>query len=956
MVQTVPDVRLVSPTSPALRRHGKQCQDVTHCSECAWLKKGELWRRKFPWLRAGYVGEKKDFRLGCKLCAMEAANFVKEGGDASSLSAYARFDVEPEVSWKGWRFKHHSCSRYHQACVQGNFEKTLHAPSTDEFQTLLHAMSRGQSEREQGQGTPSSRSKLMRSQWALPDFICQLQIAVGSAGLRLPDRRALPDFDWQTAERDGRLLLRFRAVNASLQVCSGCIGQPRLTKGKTSDLLAQATTEALKQFCTPGRHGNVDESLFRHIRVHVHILITDAASSEILASDTMRGRRGEPNNDPLFPHVVLVGRDGSHACMRLLKRPWQVIDAVKDAMETSITHHDSVAQKIFHSPNYAFWLQEAIANSCDGMPEVSSLSAAKHRFASFAKPLGRCILHLRPLFQVLHKILATKKSEDIGWLHRWMDYVSGRKLLLLAASADAADTLLELTRIMDSEEADPAHLNAEVNSFLQKVNVQFGQYGQVFEVDGYSKHCWTMLQSDPPLYVMHRGQQKKIRVSEADKVAVLQALKPWVHLCHEACEAEFPSFHLFASMAVLDLRSGGLVTSQRRSSLRRLATALGVSEQGLVAEFDALRPIAASFKDQQDCNSREAWKQAYERTQSSAALKRKYSVENLAPLLQAHACWTTSTSSVEQAFSKAERSQGAKHFGPKAAETERRSMLCLTFHSSSATPLSTILEKAKELYAKSVSRHLGRYRQKRLDKGEILSSRGTREKKKVEAFRDGYLLDTDGTLATAAAKRRAADVAADRAMTRRKQEVEAKLLSTTKVVTWQYAVLGPQRAWFASDVSSLRGYAPLDIRKASVFVVNDEKVPNKAYFMAAVTGGCILSSSVLLRREGVRTQYSKDKFQALCIQRPGIHCSPDFRNAEPAMTQLIHWAVSDPKVWSAVLLADVKKDTLCLVTTRDGRTSQLKQKGGHCLTKTEFVQFLTQKCVDYDRSFRVAAI
>ena len=92
---------------------------------------------------------------------------------------------------------------------------------------------------------------------------------------------------------------------------------------------------------------------------------------------------------------------------------------------------------------------------------------------------------------------------------------------------------------------------------------------------------------------------------------------------------------------------------------------------------------------------------------------------------------------------------------------------------------------------------------------EITSSRSTREKKKVEAFRDGYLVDSDGALATASAKRRAADIAADRALKRRKLEADARLLSTTKVVEWSYAVLGPQRAWFASDVTSLTDYAPL---------------------------------------------------------------------------------------------------------------------------------------------------
>ena len=38
-------------------------------------------------------------------------------------------------------------------------------------------------------------------------------------------------------------------------------------------------------------------------------------------------------------------------------------------------------------------------------------------------------------------------------------------------------------------------------------------------------------------------------------------------------------------------------------------------------------------------------------------------------------------------FSKAERSHGAKHFGPKAADSERRAMVCLTYNDSPAASL-----------------------------------------------------------------------------------------------------------------------------------------------------------------------------------------------------------------------------------------------------------------------------
>lgn len=507
-------------------------------------------------------------------------------------------------------------------------------------------------------------------------------------------------------------------MDRNLRVCSGCIGQPRLVEGKTSEHIAKATVKALRLFCTPGFGGSLDQALFKHIREKVHIMVTDAASAELLASDVLRQRRrsDEPElqRDPFFPNLLLLGRDASHACMRLLKRPWHVMDDVRHVVSSTITNKESVAQKIFHSPNYSFWLQEAIERGSG--PQTSSLSAAKHRFASFAKPLGRFILNMRPMFDVMHKILALK--EDCSWLHTWMDAVSGQRLLLLAAAADAADTVMEFLRLMDNEEQDPAILNSEVHTFLSNVDVQFGTPGQVFEVNGYSKHCLDVLRTEPGVYVKHRGQQTRLRVSAADRCAVLQAFKPWVHLCHEACEAEFPHFHLFSSMGVLDLRSGGgRRTDERYACLRRLSAALQVDEQGLVSEFEALQPVAMAFRNEQDCTSRDAWKQAMKRSQASSALKRKYETKNLAPLLQAHACWTTSSSGVEQAFSKAERSHGAKHFGPKAADSERRAMTCLTYSESASTPLASIVDKARELYAAKVSRHLGQYKKKRLDKG-----------------------------------------------------------------------------------------------------------------------------------------------------------------------------------------------------------------------------------------------
>lgn len=153
----VPDVRLVSPSSKALREHGQCCKTPNTCSDCTWLLKGSLWRRKFPWLWAGYAGKSATLTMGCKDCALHAAQHKVAGSD--QLSAYATFSVVPDMTWKTWRFRHHATSKYHMGAQAG--DPTLHAPGEDEWRGLVRKLNRGHSERDKTDGTPSSRTKLM---------------------------------------------------------------------------------------------------------------------------------------------------------------------------------------------------------------------------------------------------------------------------------------------------------------------------------------------------------------------------------------------------------------------------------------------------------------------------------------------------------------------------------------------------------------------------------------------------------------------------------------------------------------------------------------------------------------------------------------------------------------------------------------------------------------------------
>ena len=97
--------------------------------------------------------------------------------------------------------------------------------------------------------------------------------------------------------------------------------------------------------------------------------------------------------------------------------------------------------------------------------------------------------------------------------------------------------------------------------------------------------------------------------------------------------------------------------------------------------------------------------------------------------------------------------------------------------------------------------------------------------------------------------------------------------------------------------------------------MDDADVPAKADFMAVVCGGCTLSFSVLMNRAGVRSQYCLHKFAALRRKLPTLYRTPDFKR-EPAMTQLLRWAVFERKLWSGVSVKDVKKIPFALSKTR----------------------------------------
>ena len=275
-------------------------------------------------------------------------------------------------------------------------------------------------------------------------------------------------------ERHGKMLIRFRATLKDMTVVCGVFGLVELRQGSTAKDIVDATETAFNIFATPRQEAprnfrgctrKLESKLLQHLQERVEITVTDCAAAEILAQELGRGRRGA--EETLFPRTKMIGRDRAHACQRLLQHPWKAETAIKTWMEETVLGKNSVCQEIWNSSTYSAWFADSVSGS--EFSRGQTLAAAKHRFCSLSKPLGRFILHLDAVAETLNKIAAMKGTEAAQWATDWMDGCTSASVLTLAMCADIGAAAVDLTRFFDSEEMDIAEINSEVAVFMQSL-------------------------------------------------------------------------------------------------------------------------------------------------------------------------------------------------------------------------------------------------------------------------------------------------------------------------------------------------------------------------------------------------------------------------------------------------------------------------------------------------------
>ena len=173
----------------------------------------------------------------------------------------------------------------------------------------------------------------------------------------------------------------------------------------------------------------------------------------------------------------------------------------------------------------------------------TNMRAAKHRFESFAKPLGRTCLHLHATIQTALQL--TDKPNTAERAKEWLKWLNTERCVMAAMLADASDQSLAITRVMDSENVDPARMHKVLHEFNMAVTALFCDK-KCLSIFGYTKVMLRLLRETVVWHVGNDtysiGDERGVPEDVVERC--IQRMASWVILARAALKAEFPSWEI----------------------------------------------------------------------------------------------------------------------------------------------------------------------------------------------------------------------------------------------------------------------------------------------------------------------------------------------------------------------------------------------------------------------------
>lgn len=176
--------------------------------------------------------------------------------------------------------------------------------------------------------------------------------------------------------------------------------------GVNSDSIQAATLQGIRIFCTRRYHVNslgclskvsdfFDQELYDHILNVIEIFTSDAAGDEVRTASLLKGTTESTVPMDVLRNLKAAVRDRSHAATRLTKKPWMMPGRLHEVFSGYVSGRGSICRLIqnSHDNRRIFQKRLQLSKRCPiSAVRWRNLSAAKHRFCSTQKPLGRLIL------------------------------------------------------------------------------------------------------------------------------------------------------------------------------------------------------------------------------------------------------------------------------------------------------------------------------------------------------------------------------------------------------------------------------------------------------------------------------------------------------------------------------------------------------------------------------------
>ena len=285
--------------------HLKFCSSgVQKCVRCKWATYKSNWQKELPWLDAKMDLETGRWGIGCRLChdAQQVAPEVMSKFPVARHH-FARYEVSSgEI--RVTRFRKHAGSPAHQTAesMAGGKEPALDdvggfTPTLAEWKSVLDHTKPSNVQADVADAGSRKKAHMMR--WCLAEAHREKQREAVKNALCV---------SLSQDQRGRRFLVRFRAVDAQLEVTDGTL---QLVKVVTSPEapgaqgIRQMTLKALQNFCTPTTpptYGGLlkgakaqkecNYELLQNLTDKVECMAADAAGDEQLAMRDLAGISG----------------------------------------------------------------------------------------------------------------------------------------------------------------------------------------------------------------------------------------------------------------------------------------------------------------------------------------------------------------------------------------------------------------------------------------------------------------------------------------------------------------------------------------------------------------------------------------------------------------------------------------------------------------------------------------